>query len=75
MAAVAFAAGLPDGEVAGELTGLAGTAGLGDAGGLTGCASVHATIQIAAIPSRAIVTSLLIMLFFMILVRATKTVG
>ena len=73
----AVAAGLPDGDTAGDDTGLAEAAGLfpGVAGLLGSGVPEHAEIAIAAMASRDPVTSLLILLFFMMMARATLTVG
>jgi hypothetical protein len=62
---VFVAAGLPDGEAAGEAAGLALAAGAGDAGGLTSVFGSHATAPRAATADRAM-TSLLILFVFMV---------
>ncbi|HVQ56746.1 MAG TPA: hypothetical protein VMS29_08315, partial [Pyrinomonadaceae bacterium] len=68
---VTLAAGLPEGDTAGDDAGLAEAAGLAGAGGFVSGGVFVQAIAKAAIASRGNITSLLILLFFMMLVRAT----
>src|SRR5688572_22249145 len=75
LALVAFAAGLPEGEVAGDTAGLADAAGLGDAGVLTSVGVVQAPNANAASARTVNRTDLLNLLMFICIGQSRLTDG